>query len=159
MDNGKQLKSDIIFLSRIYVLCLPNKNTKMKSINNFFGKAPLWQIYIFGWALTGLFTFAMFEWVAVQLPTTVNLKIGSTAGILFGLMVMLMTSMVRGSDKFWDYSKEVGSLIDKAETKDDLDLIFNNEFQSLRELSQGGPHYVELKRQYAIIQTKYKYVK
>jgi hypothetical protein len=136
----------------------------MKSINNFFDKAPLWQIYIFGWTLTGLFTFAMFEWVAVwisdaQLPTTVNLKIGATTGIPFGLMVMLMTSMVRRSDKFWDYSKEVGSLIDKAETKDDLDLIFNNEFKSLRELSQGGPHYVELKRQYAIIQTKYKYVK
>lgn len=164
MGNGKQLKSAIIFLSRIYVLCLPNKNTKMKSINNFFDKAPLWKIYIFGWALTGLFTFAMFEWVTILisgtvLPTIVNLKIGATTGILFGLMFMLMISMTRKSSKFWDYSKEVESLIDKAETKDDLDLIFNNEFRSLRELSQGGPHYVELKRQYAIIQTKYKYVK
>jgi hypothetical protein len=136
----------------------------MKSINNFFNKAPLWKIYIFGWALTGLFTFAMFELIPILisgtvLPTIVNFKIGATTGILFGLMVMLMTSMIRKSDKFWDYSKEVESLIDKAETKESLDLIFKNEFQSLRELSQGGHHYVELKRQHAIMQTKHKYLK
>jgi hypothetical protein len=139
----------------------------MKSINNFFGKAPLWEIYIFGWFFSGAFTASIFYGLQLidppnskMLITGMNcIKMGAILGLIFGLMVMLMTSMVRGSDKFWDYSKEVGSLIDKAETKDDLDLIFNNEFQSLRELSQGGPHYAELKRQYAIIQTKYKYVK
>lgn len=164
MGNGKELKSDIIFLSRIYVLCLPNKNTKMKSINNFFDKAPLWKIYIFGWTFSGLFTFAMFEWVAILisgtvLPTTVNLKIGATTGILLGLIFMLMILMARKSDKFWAYSKEVESLIDKAETKEELGSIYKGEFQSLRELAQGGPHLSELTRQYAIMQTKYKYAK
>ena len=136
----------------------------MKSINNFFDKAPLWKIYIFGWTLFSLFTFAMFEWVTILisgtvLPTIVNLKIGATTGILFGLMFMLMISMTRKSSKFWDYSKEVESLIDKAETKEELGSIYKGEFQSLRELAQGGPHISELTRQYTIIQTKYKYAK
>lgn len=136
----------------------------MKSINNFFDKAPLWKIYIFGWTLFSLFTFAMFEWVTILisgtvLPTIVNLKIGATTGILFGLMFMLMISMTRKSSKFWDYSKEVESLIDKAETKEELGSIYKGEFQSLRELAQGGPHLSELTRQYTIIQTKYKYAK
>jgi len=136
----------------------------MKSINNFFDKAPLWKIYIFGWALTGLFTFSMFEWVTflvrgTVLPTIVNLKIGATTGILFGLMFMLMISITRKSNKFWNYSKEVESLIDKAETKEELGSIYKDEFQSLIELAQGGPHQYELKRQYAIMQTKYKYAK
>ena len=136
----------------------------MKAINNFFNKAPLWKIYIFGWALTGLFTFATFEWVTILisgtvLPTIVNLKIGATTGILLGLMFMLMFSVTRKSNKFWDYSKEVESLIDKAETKEELDSIYKGEFQSLRELGQGGAHLSELTRQYTIMQTKYKYAK
>jgi hypothetical protein len=136
----------------------------MKSINNFFDKAPLWKIYIFGWALTGLFTFSMFECVTflvrgTVLPTIVNLKIGATTGILLGLMFMLMISITRKSNKFWNYSKEVESLIDKAETKEELGSIYKDEFQSLIELAQGGPHQYELKRQYAIMQTKYKYAK
>jgi hypothetical protein len=106
----------------------------------------------------------MFEWVTILisgtvLPTIVNLKIGATTGILFGLMFMLMISITRKSSKFWDYSKEVESLIGKAETKEELDSIYKGEFQSLRELAQGGPHLSELTRQYTIIQTKYKYAK
>ena len=136
----------------------------MKAINNFFDKAPLWKIYIFGWALFSLSTFAMFEWVTILisgtvLPTIVNLKIGATTGILFGLMFMLMFSVTRKSNKFWDYSKEVESLIDKAETKEELGSIWKGEFQSLRELAQGGPHLSELTRQYTIMQIKYKYAK
>jgi hypothetical protein len=136
----------------------------MKSINNFFDKAPLWKIYIFGWAFTSLFTFVMFEWFTILiggtvLPTIVNFKIGATTGILFGLMVMLMVSMMRKSTKFWNYAKEVEELIDKAETKDELGSIWKGEFQSLREQAQGGPHLSELTRQYTIMQTKYQYLK
>jgi hypothetical protein len=80
-------------------------------------------------------------------------------GIPFGLMTMLMASMSRKSNKFWNYAEEVEALIDVAETKDELGSIYKGEFQSLIELAQGGPHQYELKRQYAIIQTKYKYAK
>jgi hypothetical protein len=84
---------------------------------------------------------------------------GALTGILFGLMFMLMFSMMRKSTKFWDYAKIVEEIIDKAETKDELGSIYKGEFQSLIELAQGGPHQYELKRQYAIMQTKYKYAK
>ena len=87
------------------------------------------------------------------------IKVGALTGILFGLMFMLMFSMMRKSIKFWDYSKVVESLINKAETKDELGSIYKGEFQSLRELAQGGPHLSELTRQYTIMQTKYKYAK
>ena len=79
----------------------------MKKINNFFDKSPLWQVYIFGWAFFSLCTFTLFEWVEFKniingkvLPTVVNLKIGATGGILFGLMFVLMISMNRKSNKF-----------------------------------------------------------
>jgi hypothetical protein len=135
----------------------------MKKINNFFDKAPLWQIFIFGWLFTGTFTFLLFQFFpdGTELPRNwfVNFKIGFFMGILFGLMTLLMTSMSRKSQKFWDYSKEVQVLIDNAETKEELGSIYKGEFQSLIELAQGGPHQYELKKQYAIIQTKYKYAK
>lgn len=135
----------------------------MKTINTFLEKAPLWQVFIFGWLFTGGFTFILFQFFSdgtelVRSPF-VNLKIGAAMGLPFGLMVVLMTSMVRKSTKFWDYAKEVEALIDSAETKDELGSIYKGEFQSLIELAQGGPHQSELKRQYAIMQTKYKYAK
>ena len=135
----------------------------MKKINNFFDKASLWQVFIFGWLFTGTFTFILFQFFpdGTEIPRDwfVNFKIGFFMGIPFGLMTLLMTSMSRKSQKFWDYSKEVQVLIDNAETKEALGSIYKGEFQSLIELAQGGPHQYELKRQYAIIQTKYKYAK
>jgi len=135
----------------------------MKKLNNFLDKAPLWQIYIFGWVFSGMFTFLLFQFFpdGTELPRNwfVNFKIGFFMGILFGLMFMLMFSMMRKSTKFWDYAKIVEEIIDKAETKDELGSIYKEEFQSLIELAQGGPHQYELKRQYAIMQTKYKYAK
>ncbi len=135
----------------------------MKKLENFLDKAPLWQVFIFGWMFTGIFTFLLFQFFpdGTELPRNwfVNFKIGFFMGIPFGLMVMLASSMSRKSNKFWDYAKEVEALIDAAETKDELFSIYKEEFQSLIELAQGGPHQYELKRQYAIIQTKYKYAK
>ncbi len=135
----------------------------MKTINTFFDKAPLWQVFIFGWLFTGGFTFLLFQFFPdgglLLRKGIVNLKIGGLMGIPFGLMVALMTSMSRKSQKFWDYAKVVEALIDEAETKEELGSIYKGEFQSLIELAQGGPHQSELKRQYAIMQTKYKYAK
>jgi hypothetical protein len=135
----------------------------MKKINNFFDKAPLWEIYIFGVIFIGGFTFCLFEILPSAnsinpLTTMTNIKIGLILGLIFGLMITLMTSMMRKSTKFWDLSKILEDKIDLAETKKSLDDIYNNDFQILKELGQGRPHYDEIRRLYTIMKTKYKYV-
>jgi hypothetical protein len=139
----------------------------MKKLNNFLDKAPLWQVYIFGWLFTGLWVAAIFYGFQLidppnskMLITGINcIKMGALLGLLFGLMVMLMVSMMRKSTIFWEYAKVVEALIDDTTTKDDLDSIFKNEFQDLRKKCQGGPQIPELNRLYTIMKTKYKYVK
>lgn len=91
-------------------------------------------------------------------PVT-SLKFAGLMAIPFTAMAMAMTNMSNKSQKFWDYSKEVQALIDKAETQEELGSIYKNEFQTLRDLAQGGAHLPELTKQYTIMQTKYKYVK
>jgi hypothetical protein len=135
----------------------------MKAINYFFDKAPLWQTFIFGWLFTGGFTFLLFQFFpdGTELPRNwfVNLKIGFFLGIPFGTIILLMTSMSRKSDKFWNYAKEVEDLIENVETKEALQSIFDNEFQALQKLQMGHPHGSKLKELYAILKTKYKYAK
>lgn len=135
----------------------------MKTINTFFDKAPLWQIYIFGWLFSGGFTFLLFQFfpdgTELVRNTIVNLKIGGLMGLIFGLMFILMISISRKSTKFWDYAKEVEALIDGAETQEKLQSIADNEFQTLVNLQQGHPHGTELHRLWAILKTKYKYAK
>jgi hypothetical protein len=139
----------------------------MKKLNNFLDKAPLWQIYIFGWFFTGsfiAFLFYVIEPLISDNPAKtifsaeVCLKMGAVSGLLFGLMFMLMFSMMRKSIAFWDYAKEVENLIEDAKTKDELQSIFDNQFQDLRKKCQGGPLIPELNRLYTIMKTKFKYV-
>jgi hypothetical protein len=135
----------------------------MKKINNFIDNAPLWWIYIFGVIFIGGFTFCLFEILPSAnsinpLTTTTNIRIGLILGLILGLMITLMTSMMRKSTKFWDLSKILEDKIDLAETKKSLDDIYNNDFQILKELGQGRPHYDEIRRLYTIMKTKYKYV-
>jgi hypothetical protein len=134
----------------------------MKAFNTFFDKTALWKVFIFGWLFTGGFSFLLFELFSMpeaNFNTITNLKIGSTMGIPFGLMVTLMISMSRKSQKFWDYAKEVEDLIDKTETKEKLQSIADNEFQTIVNLQMGHPHGTELHRLWAILKTKYKYSK
>ena len=134
----------------------------MKALNNFLVKAPLWQVYIFGWLFSGAFMASLFY----LLPSTPELdfsgikclKVGALSGLLFGLMMMLMVSMIRKSSEFWTYAEAVEAAIEKANTKEDLEAIFENDFQTLREMSQGRPHTQELTKLYHIMKTKYKYV-
>jgi hypothetical protein len=138
----------------------------MKRLNNFLDKAPLWQVYIFGWIFTGTFIsllFYFFQFIdgtsTAMLLTGENcIKMGIATGAIFGLMVMLMVSMMRKSQVFWDFSKEVEAKIENAKTKDELDFIFENEFQDLRKKCQGGPQIPELNRLYTIMKTKYKFL-
>lgn len=135
----------------------------MKTINKFFEEAHLFKVFLFGFLTIGGFTYSVTQDIAsnelIQNPVNVSLRLAILFGLLFGSMLTFMTSMMRKSSKFWNYSKEVQVLIDNAETKEELGSIYKGEFQSLIELAQGGPHQSELKKQYAIMQTKYEYVK
>ena len=140
----------------------------MKKLNDFIDKAPLWQVWIFGWFLTAILMFLMFwgfdagfsvvDGTKVH-PILVYVKIGAAGGVLFGLMVMLMVSMMRSSQKFWDRAKEVEAEINQASTKEALQKVFDEDFQQLRTLSTGLPHHSELTRLHTIMKTKYQYVK
>lgn len=86
------------------------------------------------------------------------MKLGAFIGIPFGAMIVLMVSMMRKAQIFWEYAEVVERLIDEADTKEKVGFVFNNEFQSLREKCQGGPQITELQRLYTIMQTKIKYI-
>ena len=140
----------------------------MKKLNNFLDKAPLLQIYIFGYFVTGLFVASLFYFIpriestdqSTLVFSGINcIKMGALSGILFGLMFVLMISLTRKSQKFWEYAKEVEALLEKTETKDELQSIFDNEFQTLRKLCQGGSQIGELQKHYQTLKVKYKYVK
>ncbi len=138
----------------------------MKKISTFLNKAPLWQIYFSLWFVIGSFVASLFYgFQLIDPPSFENhisgincIKMGVISGLLFGLMFMHMVSMMRKSIIFWDYAKEVETLIEQAETKDALENIFNGEFQNLRKKCQGGPQISELNRLYTIIKTKHKYI-
>ena len=138
----------------------------MKKLNNFLEKAPLWQIYIFGFFVTGSMTTSIFygiQFIAETGELDFSLKayiiFGTIMGTLFGLIITLIFSMFRKSQIFWEYStKVVENLIEKAKTKDELQSIFENQFQELRKKCQGGPQISELRRLYTIIETKSKYI-
>ena len=137
----------------------------MKTVNNFLDKASLFKVWLVIYPISILFISGLvygLDYLSGESTFTNDfnyLKFGALMGMVFSWMFILMISMSRKSQKFWDYSKEVLALINAAETKDELGSIYKGEFQSLIELAQGGPHQTELKRQYAIMQTKYKYSK
>jgi hypothetical protein len=144
-----------------------NEITYMKHLNNFLEKAPLWQVYIAGWFLTGSFIAAMFygfEYIGATRPewniSGINcIKMGMMSGLPFGLMFTLSVSIMRKSQIFWDYAKVVENLIENANTKDEIESIFKMEFQNLRIKCLGGPQIPELNRLYTIMKTKCKYIK
>ena len=137
----------------------------MKRINNFMENAHLFKVYLAGVFFVSLFVFTLFHFVAPwasdgksEFSLWVNIKISLAMGAIFGLMVMLMTQMMRKSVKFWAYAEVVEKLIDEATTKDQLKSLYKNEFHDLKYLAQGGPHYVECRRIYTILETKHKYM-
>lgn len=134
----------------------------MKALNNFLVKAPLWQVYIFGWLFSGAFMASLFYLFPsapeLELGGIKCLRIGGFAGIPFGALLALMVSMMKKSSEFWTYAEVVEAAIEKANTKKELESIFENEFQTLRKMSQGRPHTQELTKLYHIMQTKHKYV-
>ena len=134
----------------------------MKTVSNFLEKASLWKVYIAGWFFTGLFMFSLFSLFpsSSDLDFSIGncLKVGALSGLVFGGMMTAMVSMMRKSSNFWDFSHEVEAKVEAANTKVELESIFDNEFQELRKMSMGRPHSQELTKLYHIMKTKHKYL-
>jgi hypothetical protein len=130
----------------------------MEKFNDFLEKAPIWKIFVSAWFFTGLMVFIITFIFFNDGDYYKYLLVSAVFGVLFGGMFSGMISTARQSDKFWMKAKELEKLIDEANTKEDLVKIFENEYQSLKKLSMGGPHVYETRRIYTILETKYKYV-
>jgi len=52
----------------------------------------------------------------------------------------------------------VGEGVEAANTRVEVESVFENEFQELRKMSMGRPHSQELTKLYHIMKTKYKYL-
>jgi len=129
----------------------------MKTINNFFLKGSLLVIGLFSMGITLLIT-SILVWMIADAGLTLNLKIGSFLGLLVGFFVVSMTYLARESMKFWAFSDTVEKMVDDTTTAEQIDSIFNNEFQTLRKLSGGGPHTVKLTEIFTIMKTKKYYI-
>ena len=138
----------------------------MKTLENFLEKTHLIKVFLFGWLLCSaifagmLYILVITDSIRPDLNFTgiTSIQIGLALGLQFGLIVVLMVSQMRKSREFWGYAKVVEEKIENAETKSELNSIRRYEFESLREMSLGGPHSTELYRLHAIMQTKYKFV-
>jgi len=64
--------------------------------------------------------------------------------------------MVRKSVEFWRVFHVMDDAVEKAEYKEDIKQIYDEQFESVRSKAMGGPHADALNRVYAIMQTKYK---
>ena len=129
----------------------------MKRINNFFERSPLWQVYIVGYFLSGTVDAIMFYSLS-SIDSIVCLKISAISSLLYGLLFAWMVSAQRKSNIFWDYSREVEGLINAANTQEELQSVFDNQFQELRKKCVGGHQMPEITRLYTIIKTKYQYI-
>lgn len=137
----------------------------MKKLNKFLDKASLWKVYIFGFITMTIMCFII--WCLMDkfildngtINFIVTIKISIAMGAITGLMFTLMQSMIRRSNLFWDNAKILEDKAEKAETKAELKELFDNDFKELKRMSQGQPHYSEIARLYAIINTKYKCIK
>jgi len=137
----------------------------MKTLNNFFEKTHLFKVWLITYPVLILFISGLvygLDYITGENTFTGNfmyLKFGALMGIVFSLVFVLMISMTRKSVIFWDYAKYFEELVDKVDTKEELERIWYNEYNELVTKCQGGSQIGEVKRLKAIIETKYKYIK
>lgn len=144
----------------------------LKELNNkiddAINKASFLKIYLISFLILSVFIFLMFAILFPFLLTPednkkidflVQIKISVILSAILSTLITLVLQMVKMSDKFWENAKELSKMVDDAESKVELDDIYKNKFQQTNKLSSGSPHYIEMRRIYAIMKTKYKYVK
>lgn len=135
----------------------------MKKISNFLDSAHIFKVFLASFLTMLTIAFILFYFffpnnLKYEINILVCLAVSAVFGILFAGLFTSMISTSRKSDEFWKYSHQVNKLIEDANTKDELQNIFDNEFQKLVDLSLGHVHNSKLKELKAIINTKYKYI-
>lgn len=138
----------------------------MEKLENFIAKARLFKIFLAMFLLTSTLVASVFWLIFVTGLTRPDLsftgiaciQIGIFFGLIFGVLSVFLVGQMRESQRFWNYAKEVEEIIDNAKSRDDLESIVECEFDTLVDLSLGGPHNHELLRLKTIIRTKYKYL-
>jgi hypothetical protein len=124
----------------------------MNKINKFFDEAPLWKVYIFGYISSFL--------IILLVPPTLDFMLnGKGSSFLSDLYVMfsigvsflvaclfnILTLNQRKNKRFWEKAKDVERLILTSKSLMQLDIIFDDDFKELKDLSFLG-HQDELKR-------------
>lgn len=118
----------------------------MKKLNDFFEKAPLWQIYIFGWVLTSLFTAGIFFGLDHErFPLIKALQIGATMGIIIGVMLMLSVSTMRGAQKFYEDCNILEDKVKAAKSREELGDLYFRDFTELRKRASHNHMYSRLR--------------
>jgi sensor histidine kinase YesM len=136
----------------------------MEKINNFLEKSSLWKVFFIGWLFGTIISFVLWSLLSLTNTTFIILNKLMYTSIALGFLVggcftTLFVSIIRESSKYWQYSEQLEKLIEQANTKNELDEIYKNEFQELRKLSMGNPHFYETKRIYTMLEMKYKFLK
>jgi glucan phosphoethanolaminetransferase (alkaline phosphatase superfamily) len=136
----------------------------MNKLNNFLETASSFKLYLFGW-LTATSVITLMFYIITKIFLTSSflsfelcLLTGSVLGLVYALVIMFAILKMRKSDEFWKYAKVVEELIENAKTQYELEVIVDNEFHLLVGKSTGELQFSELRRLYAIMKTKYKFV-
>ena len=88
-----------------------------------------------------------------DLPLFVKLSL--VGGTVMGLFATLLFTAAKQSQVFWDLAKELEDKLDKADTISTLADLYYKELKVLEKKSMGTPHFSEVNRLHAILQTKY----
>ena len=126
----------------------------MNKLNRFFEKSPLWQVYIFGWVFTSSFMAALFFFLdGERFGVIKSLQIGGTAGLLFGLMLMLMVSMMRTAQKFYRDCNILEDKVKAAQSREEIGDLFFRDFIELRKRAFHDEMYSRLREIHTRMQT------
>lgn len=129
----------------------------MKRLTKFIDSAPYWQVYLVSFILTGLMVFGVYASFGLYTPIVMT-KISLAFSGFFSFFFCWTVKIGRDSIKFWETAKEFEAKLDEANTRKELDVLFDTEFKHLCKLASGELHNSELKMLDAIMNTKYKHI-
>jgi hypothetical protein len=128
----------------------------MKTLNFFFKCAPIWQIFIFWFVLFFLLVSGVFLiFFNFKHMDTPLYRVSFVVSSIFSTLASLILYTDRISKKFWNLSKKIRERIESANTKKDIEDIVNGDFDTLKQISLGQPHFQEIHILNAIMKTKY----
>ena len=137
-------------------------------LNDAINRSSNWKIYFVTLLIVTVIFYIMFRIVThwglstpeyEKITPLITLKISFITSAIMSIMITLMFSMSKQSDKFWGGVKELEKLIDEKNTRDELEELYQTKFKELHKLCAGPPHFTEMKRLKSIMEMKYKLIK